>query len=101
MENTNDTSVLLSASIVANQLSAALEDLKTEYTPTARHPVVDSKHGTALNIAIQKMKLLFGPVLDKASELLSTSSSPKVVAPPPPKVGTTSVCHPGVSEATN
>ena len=38
-----------------DRLSAALEDLKHECTPTnAIHPVVDSQHGTDLNKAIKK-----------------------------------------------
>ena len=38
-----------------DRLSAALEDLKHECTPTNTiHPVVDLQHGTDLNKAIKK-----------------------------------------------
>ena len=60
-------------------LSAALEDLKHECTPTnAIHPVVDSKHGTDLNKAIRRMKELFQPAITTASNLINDLSTSKV-----------------------
>lgn len=57
-----------------DQLLVALEDLKQECNlSTTYHPNIDSKHDTP-NITLRKMKELFGPVINKASKLLSSAS---------------------------
>ena len=100
-----------------DRLSAALEDLKHECTPTnAIHPVVNSQHGTDLDKAIKRMKDLFQPAITTASNLINNLSPspvtpnlvPRVAGNLFPRVGTipihrnsTSLRQPGVREATN
>ena len=100
-----------------NRLSAALEDLKHECTPTnAIHPVVDSKHGTDLSKAIKRMKELFQPAITTASNLINDLSTSKVSPNLVPRVArtlfsrvgtvqihknSTSLRQPGLREATN
>ena len=100
-----------------DRLSAALEDLKHECTPTNTiHPVVDSKYGTDLNKAIRKMKELFQPIITTASNLINDLSTfkvtpnlvPRVAGTLFPRVDTvqihknsTSLRQPGIREATN
>ena len=100
-----------------DRLSAALEDLKHECTPTnALHPVVDLQHGTDLNKAIKRMKELFQLAITTASNLISNLSAPPITPNLVPRVASnlfprvktipihrnsTSLCQPGVNEATN
>ena len=70
---------------------------------------MDSEIGTPFKIAIKKIKELFGPVIDKASELLSSASVPRVKPSSHttrPRVAATNGNNndnrnPGVSNATN
>ena len=98
-------------------LSAALEDLKHECTPTnAIHPIVDLQHGTYLNKAIKRLKELFQPAITTASNLINNLLAPPVTPNLVPRVAdnsvprvdtipihrnSTSLCQPGVDEATN
>ena len=87
----------------ADRLSAALEDLKHELSPTARNPAVDADHGTPLNKAIRKLKELFGPIAEKASQTITDllpGAVPRVVNPPA-SAPTTSTRPPSLKEATN
>ena len=100
-----------------DRLSAALEDLKHECTPSnTNHPIVESTHGTELNRAIKRMKELFQPAITTASNLINDLSSttvtpnlvPRVAGNLFPRVATipihrnsTSIRDPGVSAATN
>ena len=100
-----------------NRLSAALEDLKHECTPSnTNHPIVESTHGTELNKAIKRMKELFQPAITTASNLINDLSSstvtpnlvPRVAGNLFPRVDTipihrnsTSIRDPGVNAATN
>ena len=73
-----------------DRLSAALEDLKHECTPSnAIHPVVDLKHGTVLNKAIKRMKELFQPAITTASNLFNNLSTSKVTPNLVPRVAGT------------
>ena len=55
-----------------DRLSAALEDLKHEYTPSStNYPVVESKHGTNLNKAIKRTEKLFQLAITTASNLIN------------------------------
>lgn len=69
-----------------NRLLATLEDLKVEFIPSTLHPVVNFDHGISFNIAICKMKQLFGPVISKASEILTSASVPRVEPNAAPRV---------------
>ena len=98
-------------------LSATLEDLKHECTPTnAIHPVVNSQHGTDLNKAIKRKKELFQPAITTASNLINDLSPssvtpnlvPRVAGNLFPRVDTIpihknsmSLRQPGVREATH
>ena len=100
-----------------DRLSAALEELKLECTPTnAIHPVVDLQHGTEHNKAIKRMKELFQPAITTASNLISNLSAPPITPNLVPRVAgnlfprvettpihrnSTSLRQPGVNEATN
>ena len=100
-----------------DRLSAALEDLNHECTPTnAIHPVVDLQHGTDLNKAIKRMKELFQPAITTATNLISNLSAPPITLNLVPRVAgtlfprvekvqvhrnSTSIRQPGVNEATN
>ena len=63
---------------IVDRLSAALEDLKQECNRYPHQPNSDSETSTPLNIAVKKMKELFGPIIVKALELLTPVSVPRV-----------------------
>ena len=73
-----------------DRLSAALEDLKHERTPSNTiHPVVKSKHGTDLNKAINRMKELFQPAITIASNLINDQSTSSITPNIVPRVAGT------------
>ena len=85
---------------------AALKDIRLECNQSPHHPIVNSETGTTLNIDIKKMKELFGPVINKASELLSSASVSRVKPSnsPLPRVNkntNNNINQPGVSNTTN
>ena len=62
-----------------DHLSAALEDLKHECTPSnAIYPVVKSKHGTNLNKVMERVKELFQSAITTASNLINDLSTSKI-----------------------
>ena len=70
-------------------------------SPTARNPAVDADHGTPLNKAIRKLKELFGPIAEKASQSITNllpGAVPRVVKPQAP---TTTTRPASLKEATN
>ena len=76
--------------------------MKQELSPASRNPTVDSDHGTPLNKAIRKLKGIFGPIADKASETITNllpGAVPRVVKPPAPLP--TAIRSPSLKEATN